>query len=100
MRPSSNHGIRNANLVTNSASSDSRARTVVDARGVSWEVYDDGTPSIALALDWDMPPRTGNPGLIFVSQLGQRRFWPCPEDWKGLADRDLLDLLGKAKSLT
>jgi hypothetical protein len=82
------------------ASSEGRARTIVDDHGVEWEVYDEGTWSIQLALDWDVLPQTSNPGLLFVSGAGRRRLWPCPEAWKALADPDLLDLLARAKALT
>jgi hypothetical protein len=82
------------------ASSEGRARTVIDDRGVEWEVYDEGTWSIALALDWDMLPQTSNPGLLFVSEAGRRRLWPCPDAWKAMTDSDLLGLLAQAKAIT
>ncbi|HEX8944561.1 MAG TPA: hypothetical protein VF785_15590 [Gemmatimonadaceae bacterium] len=77
-----------------------RARTIVDDQGIEWEVYDEGTWSIQLALDWDMLPQTTNPGLVFVSDVERRRLWPCPDDWKAMADADLLGLLSRAKALT
>ena len=82
------------------ASSEGRARTIVDDHGVEWEVYDESTWSIALALDWDVQPQTTNPGLLFVSEAGRRRLWPCPDAWKGMADGDLLGLLARAKAMT
>jgi hypothetical protein len=86
--------------VTHWASSEGRPRTIVDDFGVEWEVYDEGTWSIALALDWDMLPQTTNPGLLFVSDVERRRLWPCPDTWKAMADGDLLGLLARAKAMT
>lgn len=82
------------------ASSDGHARTIVDDHGVEWEVYDESTWSIALALDWDMLPQTTNPGLVFVSDIERRRLWPCPDAWQTLGDADLLGLLTRAKAIT
>jgi hypothetical protein len=89
-----------SNHVPPLASPEARARTVVDDHGVEWEVYDEGTWSIQLALDWDVLPQTSNPGLLFVSGVGRRRLWPCPDAWKALADPDLLGLLARAKVLS
>jgi len=86
--------------VTHRDSFDHRARTIVDERGTEWEVYDDGTWSIQLALDWDSLPQTSNPGLFFVSSVERRRLWPCPDTWKALGDSDLLGLLSRAKSIS
>jgi hypothetical protein len=88
------------NHVSYWASSEGHARAIVDDHGVEWEVYDEGTWSIQLALDWDMLPQTSNPGLLFVSDIGRRRLWPCPDAWQGLVDADLLGLLARAKALT
>ena len=82
------------------ASSEGRARSIVDDHGVEWEVYDESTWSIALALDWDMLPQTSNPGLVFVSDVERRRLWPCPDAWQKMADADLLGLLARAKAIT
>jgi len=86
--------------VTYRASSENRARTIVDAHGIEWEVYDESAWSIALALDWDVQPQTTDPGLLFSSQIERRRLWPCPDGWESLADTDLLGLLGRAKAVT
>jgi len=83
--------------VTHWASSPERARTIVDDHDVEWEVYDEGTWSIQLALDWDVLPQTSNPGLLFVSGSGRRRLWPCPDSWQTLPDPELLGLLARAK---
>lgn len=88
------------NHVTDWDSPDHRARTIVDDRGIEWEVYDDGTWSIQLALDWDTLPQTTNPGLVFVSDVERRRLWPCPDSWKAMADADLLGLLSRAKAIS
>lgn len=82
------------------ASSEGRTRSIVDDHGVEWEVYDEGTWSIALALDWDMLPQTSNPGLLFVSDVERRRLWPCPDTWQKMGDADLLGLLTQAKAIT
>ena len=76
-----------------------RARMIVDDRGTEWEVYDEATWSIELALEWDFLPQTENPGLIFASTAGRRRVWPCPINWNALSDSELLDLLVKAKTI-
>jgi hypothetical protein len=89
-----------SNHVPPLASPEARARTIVDDHGVEWEVYDEGTWSIQLALDWDVLPQASNPGLLFVSGVGRRRLWPCPDAWKALTDPDLLGLLARAKVLS
>ncbi|MDB4876909.1 MAG: hypothetical protein JWM41_3355 [Gemmatimonadetes bacterium] len=75
-----------------------RARVIVDERGTEWEVYDESTWSIELALEWDFLPQTENPGLIFASRDGRRRVWPCPVGWQKLSDAELLALLTAAKT--
>ena len=72
---------------------------IVDAQGVEWEVYDEQHSSIELALDWDHRPQLTDPGLIFLSRLDRRRLWPCPSDWRARSDQQLLELLGRARSL-
>ncbi|HMA23760.1 MAG TPA: hypothetical protein VKP00_07190 [Gemmatimonadaceae bacterium] len=86
--------------MTYGASSEGRARTIVDDHGIEWEVYDESVWSIQFALDWDMSPQTTNPGLWFVSDVERRRLWPCPDAWQRLADTDLLGLLARAKAIT
>jgi hypothetical protein len=76
-----------------------RARVLIDAAGTEWEVYDESTWSMELALEWDFLPQTENPGLIFASRLGRRRLWPCPDDWRSMDDPQLLKLLGRAKNI-
>ena len=78
------------------ASPESRARVIVDAQGVDWEVYDEAHWSMELALEWDFLPQTENPGLIFASRAGRRRLRPCPADWQALGDAELLEMLGRA----
>jgi hypothetical protein len=81
------------------AAPESRPRLIVDDVGAEWEVYDEGTWSIELAVDWEVLPQKDRPGLIFSSSRDRRRLWPCPTNWKSLSDRELLDLLGKARSV-
>ena len=76
-----------------------RARMLVDGRGVEWEVYDEATWSLQLALEWDFLPQTENPGLIFASRVGRRRLWPCPPNWRQSDDTALLELFNLAKSI-
>jgi hypothetical protein len=76
-----------------------RARLIVDDGGTEWEVYDESTWSIELALEWDFLPQTENPGLIFASRDGRRRVRPCPDDWKKLTDAELLSMLAAAHTI-
>lgn len=75
-------------------------RLFVDANGVEWEVYDESRWSIAWALDWEYPPQTENPGLLFDSSAGRRRIFPCPAGWQSLSDSELERLLETSVSLT
>ena len=79
------------------ANPESSARVITDSQGVEWEVYDESTWSLELALEWDFLPQTENPGLIFASRAGRRRLWPCPEKWQAKSDPELVELLSKAK---
>ena len=79
------------------ATPEDRIRTIVDDRGLEWEVYDESRWSLELALEWDFLPQAENPGLIFAGRGGRRRLWPCPGNWEALSDAELLELLGKAK---
>jgi hypothetical protein len=74
-------------------------RVVTDPAGVEWEVYDESSATVALALDWDYMPQLENPGLIFTSRLGLRRLWPCPPEWYGLSDAALAALAYEARSI-
>ena len=74
-------------------------RLFVDSAGVEWEVYDESQWSIAWALDWEYPPQTTNPGLLFDSSLGRRRIFPCPPHWESLTDAELEVLLVVARTL-
>lgn len=76
-----------------------RSRLIVDDRGVEWEVYDEATWSIGLALEWDYLPQIENPGLVFVSRVDRRRIWPCPVNWVALSEPELLELLSHARSI-
>jgi hypothetical protein len=87
------------NAVTPWMSPEGRPRFIVDADGIEWEVYDESTWTIELALDWEFLPQTESPGLIFSSRTDRRRMWPCPPAWRSLADRQLLEILGRAKSV-
>lgn len=71
----------------------------MDGRGIEWEVYDEASWSIGLALEWDYLPQLENPGLVFVSRADRRRLWPCPADWAALSDAQLLDVLERARSI-
>jgi hypothetical protein len=75
------------------------ARIIVDERGVEWEVYDEASWSIGLALEWDYLPQSENPGLIFVSRIDRKRVWPCPAGWKELTDAELAKLVSGARSI-
>ena len=78
---------------------DDQIRTIVDDRGIEWEVYDESRWSLELALEWDFLPQTEDPGLIFASRAGRRRLWPCPTQWESLTDPELLALLNGAKTI-
>lgn len=88
-----------ANDVTNWTTPEHRARMIVDDRGTEWEVYDESSWSLELALEWDFLPQTENPGLIFSSNVGRRRLWPCPGNWQTMTDLELLQLLERAKRI-
>jgi hypothetical protein len=81
------------------ATPERRARLIVDPLGVEWEVYDESTWTIELALDWEFLPQTESPGLIFSSRRDRRRLWPAPLHWQAFSDDELLQLLGKARSI-
>jgi hypothetical protein len=81
-------------------SSEDRARLIVDDGGTEWEVYDEASWSIGLALEWDYLPQLENPGLVFVSRLDRRRVWPCPPNWRELDTTSLLTLLAQARSIS
>ena len=74
-------------------------RLIIDADGVEWEVYDESQWTITWALDWEYPPQTSNPGLIFDSPRDRRRLYPCPRNWQALSDAELTQLLERASSL-
>jgi hypothetical protein len=76
-----------------------RPRLVIDDGGAVWEVYDEATWSLELAIDWEVLPQPASPGLIFSSSRDRRRLWPCPPSWKALSDQELLALLGQARSI-
>jgi hypothetical protein len=76
-----------------------RPRLIIDEVGAEWEVYDEATWSLELALDWEVLPQTDKPGLIFSSMRDRRRLWPCPLDWTSMSDQELLALLQKARSI-
>jgi len=87
------------NSTANWAMPSEQPRVICDERGTEWEVYDESHWSMELALEWDFLPQTENPGLIFASQLGRRRLWPCPDDWRSMQDAQLIELLGRAKTI-
>ena len=76
-----------------------RPRLIVDDVGAEWEVYDEATWSLELALDSEVLPQHDAPGLIFSSSRDRRRLWPCPANWKAMSDQELLGLLSKARSI-
>jgi hypothetical protein len=76
-----------------------RPRLVIDDVGAEWEVYDESTWTLELALDWEVLPQPNKPGLIFSSSRDRRRLWPCPANWKALSDEELLALLTQAQSI-
>lgn len=77
----------------------STTRMFVDPEGVEWEVFDESEWTVGLALAFDHPPQTQNPGLLFISSRDMRRLWPSPERWRGLEDDDLATLCSRAASL-
>lgn len=85
--------------MTQRTSPDGRPRLLLDADGVEWEVYDESTWTIELALDWEFLPQPHSPGLIFSSRIDRRRMWPCPSGWRKLPDPQLLEILERAKSV-
>jgi hypothetical protein len=85
--------------VTQRTPPDGRPRLLVDAAGVEWEVYDESTWTIELALDSEVLPQRERPGLIFSSRTDRRRLWPCPPGWRKLPDPQLLEILEHAKSM-
>lgn len=87
------------NNVTQWMSPEGRPRLIVDSNGVEWEVYDEGTWSLELALEWEFLPQTESPGLIFSSRADRRRMWPCPEAWRELSDAALLEILSRSRSI-
>jgi hypothetical protein len=74
-------------------------RLFVDSTGVEWEVYDESQWTVSWALDWDYLPQE-NPGLIFVSNEGRRRIFPCPPGWRDMNVPQLEALLTTATSLS
>jgi hypothetical protein len=85
--------------VTDWTSPDARPRLIIDSSGVEWEVYDESTWSLELALEWEFLPQSESPGLIFSSRADRRRMWPCPQRWQELSDAELLDVLVRARSI-
>jgi hypothetical protein len=74
-------------------------RVFADSDGVEWEVYDDGASSVALALDFDHLPQRSGAGLLFTSSKDRRRFWPAPDGWQLMDDRELMKLCEEAVSV-
>jgi hypothetical protein len=81
-------------------SPEDRARMILDEGGTEWEVYDEASWTIGLALEWDYLPQSENPGLIFVSRLDRRRLWPCPPNWREMDATTLVSLLAQARSIS
>ena len=77
-----------------------QGRIFVDSSGVEWEVYDESRWTVTWALEWEYPPQTECPGLLFNSTAGCLRLYPCPPDWNSLTDADLEALLPSATRLT
>jgi hypothetical protein len=66
-------------------------------RGVEWEVFDESSWSLTLAMELDYLPQTQNPGLLFVSRSARRRLWPSPAGWDHLSQPELVELLDRAQ---
>ena len=64
-------------------------RLFTDAHGVEWEVFDESDWSLGLALAFDRPHVTSDPGLLFISTEGIRRLRRRPENWRALSDAEL-----------
>ena len=76
-----------------------RERIFVDSRGIEWEVFDESEWNASLALAFDMPLPSANPGLLFVSSRDMRRLWPRPDGWREVGDAQLEAWCGGARSL-
>ena len=76
-----------------------RERIFVDSAGIEWEVFDEGEWNASLALAFDLPLPSANPGLLFVSARDLRRLWPRPEGWRDASDQELEAWCARAASL-
>jgi hypothetical protein len=76
-----------------------RERIFVDSSGTEWEVFDEGEWNAGLAIAFDLPMPSENPGLLFVSSRDLRRLWPRPEGWRELGDDELEKFCGRAARL-
>lgn len=74
-------------------------RIFVDSTGTEWEVFDEGEWNASLALAFDLPVPSANPGLLFVSSRDMRRLWPRPDGWRDVGDAELEAWCGRARSL-
>jgi hypothetical protein len=89
--------VERANLSRDSAMIDDRI--IKDSSGLEWEVFDESTPDVRLALECDYRPQQDDPGLLFISREGRRRLYPCPTGWRHLPDDALERLCTKARVL-
>ena len=70
-----------------------------DSTGIEWEVFDESDWNASIALAFDLPTPSSNPGLLFVSSRDLRRVWPRPDAWRELPDEALESLCDRGKSL-
>lgn len=76
-----------------------RERIFTDSSGIEWEVFDEGEWNAGIALAFDLPLPSSNPGLLFVSSRDLRRLWPRPDGWRQLEDAALEQFCQRAASL-
>lgn len=76
-----------------------RERIFIDSTGTEWEVFDESEWNASLALAFDMPLPSANPGLLFVSSRDLRRLWPRPDGWREVSDEELETWCARAASL-
>ena len=74
-------------------------RIFKDVDGIEWEVFDEGEWNASLAIAFDLPLPSSNPGLLFVSSRDLRRLWPRPDGWRELEDAALEQCCQRAASL-
>lgn len=72
-------------------------RTITDANGVEWTVFEVKRQGGAGDRWTYLPDEFGNGWLCFESNVSKRRLTPVPATWRELGDGELLQLLYQAK---